>query len=59
MPVGVEHLIALQTPQCFQILLMPRMFPVWDFVVGILARKAMLHMGWVLSIPSCQYLYSK
>ena len=25
----------------------------------IFARKIMLHMGWVLSICSCQYLYSK
>ena len=35
------------------------MFPVWDFVVGIIAQKAMLNMGWVLSILSCQYLYNK
>ena len=45
--VGVEH------PQCFQILLTPRMLPVWDFVVGIFARKALLNMGWVLSTLSC------
>ena len=37
----------------------PRMYPVWDFVVGIFARKAMFNMGWVLSILSCQYLNSK
>ena len=48
-----EHLIALLTPRCFQILLMPRMFPIWDFVVGIFARKALLKMGQVLSIHSC------
>ena len=35
------------------------MFSVWDFVVGIFAQKAMLNIGWVLSIISCQYLYSK
>ena len=51
--VGVEHLIALLTPQCFQIPLMPRMFPVWDFVVGIFARKALLNSGRVLSTLSC------
>ena len=36
LPVGVEHLIALLTPQCFQIPLTSRMFPAWDFVVGII-----------------------
>ena len=41
--VGVEHLIALLTLQCFQIPLTPRMFPVWDFMVGIFARKALLN----------------
>ena len=35
------------------------MFPVWDFVVGISARKAMLIMGWMLSTLLCQYLYNK
>ena len=40
--------IALLTPQCFQIPLTPRMFPVWVFVVGIFDRKAMLNMGWLL-----------
>ena len=48
--VSVEHLIALLT-QCFQTPLTPRMYPVWDFVVGIFARKA-LNMGRVLSPPS-------
>ena len=48
-PVGMEHPIALLTPQCFQILLMSRMFPVWDFV----ACKALLNMGRVLSTISC------
>ena len=52
-PVGVEHLIALLTPQRFQIPLIPRMFPIWDFMVGIFARKALLNMGWVLSILCC------
>ena len=33
--------------------LTPRMFPVWDFVVGIFARKALLNMSRVLSILSC------
>ena len=28
------------------------MFPVWDFVVGIFARKTMIDMGCVLSIIS-------
>ena len=45
LPVGVEHLIALLTPQCFQIPLTPRMFPAWDFMVGIFARKALLNVG--------------
>ena len=52
MPVGEEHMIALLTPQCFQIPLTPRMFPVWDFVVGIFARKALLNSGRVLSTLS-------
>ena len=52
-PVGVEHLIALLTPQCFQIPLTPRMFPVWDFVVGIFAQKSLLNSGRVLSTLSC------
>ena len=45
---GVEHPIALLTPRCFRIPLTPRMFPVWDIVVGIFARKALLNSGWVL-----------
>ena len=52
-PVGVEHLIALLTLQCFQIPLTPRVFPVWDFVVGIFALKALLNLGRVLSTPNC------
>ena len=41
-------------PQCFQIPLTPsRMFPVWDFVLGIFAREALLNMGWVLSTLNC------
>ena len=51
--VGVEHLIALLTPQSFQVPLTPRMCPVWDFVVGIFARKALLNSGRVLSTLSC------
>ena len=51
--IGVEHLIELLTSQYFQIPLMPRMFPVWDFVVGVFARKVLLVMGWVLSTLSC------
>ena len=46
---GVANLLALSTPRMF----------IWDFVVGIFARKPMLHMGWVLSIICFQYLYSK
>ena len=57
--VSVEHLITLLTSHCFQIPLTPRMFPVWDFVVRVFARKAMLNMGWVITIFNCQYLYSK
>ena len=57
--LSVEYLITLLTFQRFQILLKPRMIPVWDFVVAIFARNAMFNMGWVLSILSCQYLYSK
>ena len=42
LPVSVENLIALITFQCFQILLTPRIFPVWDLVVDIFPRKAIL-----------------
>ena len=59
LPVSVKHLIALMTFQCFQILLMPRIFPFWDFVVGIFARKAMLNMCWILSILNWLYLCNK
>ena len=52
-PVCMEHLIALPTSLCIKILLKPRMFPVWDFVVGIFARKALLNSGRVLSTLSC------
>ena len=55
----IRHLIALLTFERFQIQQMPRMFPVWDFVVGIFVQKVVLHFGWVLTILSCQYLYSK
>ena len=51
--IGEEHLIALLTPQSFQIPLTPRMFQVWDFVIGIFARKAVLNSGRVLSTLSC------
>ena len=44
---------ALLTPQCFQISLTPRMFPVWDYMVGIFARKILLNSGRVLSTLSC------
>ena len=50
---SVEHLIALLTSQCFQILLTPRIFSVWDYVVGIFARKALLNMDRELSTLSC------
>ena len=40
--------IALLTFQHFQILLMPRMFSILDFVVEIFSQKAMLNMDWVL-----------
>ena len=59
LPVSVVHLIALLTFQRFQILLTPRMLLVWVFIAGIFARKAMLHVGWVISTLSCQYLYIK
>ena len=36
----IVSVIALLTIQCFQIPLTPRMFPFWDFVVGIFVRKA-------------------
>ena len=49
---GVEHLIVLMAPQCFQISWTPRISPVWDFVVGIFAHKAVLDMGRVLSTLS-------
>ena len=50
---------ALITFQRFQILLTPRMFPVWGNVVWVFARKAIFNMGWVLSIFSYLYLCSK
>ena len=31
--------------QCFQIPLVPRIFPVWDFAVGIFTRIDILNMG--------------
>ena len=55
----MEHLIALLTLQCFQILLKLIMFSVWDFVVGIFVRKANLNMGMALSTLSSQYLCKK
>ena len=51
MPISVEHLIALMTFQCVQTLIAPRMFSVWAFIVKIFARKTMVNVGWVLSIP--------
>ena len=57
--VNMEYLIALPTFLLFQIPLAPRMFPVWDFVVGIFIQKSMLNMNWVLSTLSCQHLYSE
>ena len=33
------------TFQRSKIPLVPRMFPVWDFVVGLFVRKAMLNLG--------------
>ena len=53
MLIGVEHLIALLTPQCFQIPLTPRMSLVWDFVVGTFVKKALLNMDRVPSTLSC------
>ena len=40
-------------------LLTARIFPVWDLVVEIFARRAMVNMRWIHSIPSFQYLYCK
>ena len=37
----------------FTVLSNPEMFPIWDFVVEIFARKSLLNMGRVLSIFSC------
>ena len=28
--------------------LVPRMFPIWNFIVEILAPKIMLNLGWIL-----------
>ena len=36
--------------QRFQIPLAPKMFPTWEFVVGIFDQKAMLNIDWVLSL---------
>ena len=35
------------------ILLVARVIYVWDFIVGIIARKVLLNMGQVLSTLSC------
>ena len=45
----VEHLLELLYFQCFQISLATRIVHIWDFLVGIFARKAMINVGWVLS----------
>ena len=49
---ALYDLIALLFFKRFQIPLVPRIFPIWDFMVGMFARKIMLNMDWVLSIVS-------
>ena len=44
------ELIALLTFQCFQSLLVPRMFPVWDFVAIIFVQN--LSLTWVVYFQS-------
>ena len=46
----ILYILKLLTPQCFQIPLTLRMFPVWE---GILARKALLNIDRVHSTFSC------
>ena len=55
----MKNLIMNRTFQCFQIPLRLELFPVWDFVVRLFDRKAILNRGWVLSTLSCQYLYDE
>ena len=49
----MNHLIALLTFRHFQIPLVRRTYTVWDFLIEIFARKA------ILSTLSCQYLHDK
>lgn len=35
-----------------------RVLIVWDFLIGIVARKAELYVKGVLSTQSCQYLFN-
>ena len=56
--VNVEYKIALKILQYFQYLLVPRMFPDRNFVVGVFTQKA--KMGLVTLNPlSSQNLYNK
>ena len=45
---SVDHLITLLTLKYFSIPLIPGMFPVWDFVVEIFARRTILNIGLLL-----------
>ena len=43
-------MIAILTFQCFQIPLAPRIFPIWNFLVELLARKTMLNLILMLKL---------
>ena len=55
----LTKILVSKASDSLQIPLTPRIFPVWDFVVGIFTRKALPNMGRVLSTLSCKYLYKK
>ena len=56
---NVEYLIALLAFQCFQISLAFKMFPVWDFLVGIFPQKAIINISQILLTLSCYHLNKK
>ena len=47
----------LITFQYFQIKLVLRIFPVWDFIIGIFTQKTKVNVVFLLSTLICQYLH--
>ena len=54
--ISLQNLISVTDFSVLKIPLMPRMFLVWDFVVGIFAQKVMLNMG---RVPSNVWVITK